>query len=572
MRTKSKWSPGPGIKVQSIATNGDGDWVVSACGPSSGICPDCRKQSARRHGWSYRSLQDLPIQGNEVTVRLRLSRWRCSYRQCGRQTFSDPIPDIASPYARRTKRVANIVGLLGHGTGGRPGERLMNQLGMPVSDDTILRHLKRMALQIDDEPPARIIGIDDWSWRKSWRYGTIIVDLERRKVMDILEDRSVASVAQWLKRHPSIEVVSRDRCGLYAQAAREGAPQASQVADRFHLFQNLRLAIEEQMSLSGRATGRALLPDEDIETDHDDRALHEEAPGMRLRNQLRRTHRQSRKEVFETVHALSKEGLTCSEIARRTGYGRRSIAKWLTFETPPDRRRGALQPTSPLYFEAFLTQCWKDGSRRGRHLFHDIKHRGYTGSFSNLERLLATWRRAERPESDKDKDKDKDDAAPARVGVVDSTYDNAPVRDPHTGHWISPVVAAALCIKPRGALTVNQERKVDALKQGSDTFATLRSLSMRFRGIFHSRNSARLEDWIDDAIHSGLVFLARFARVLRRDIDAVCNAIDLPWSNGQAEGQINRLKTIKRAMYGRAGAELLRARMMPIQLSDLHTK
>ena len=208
---------------------------------------------------------------------------------------------------------------------------------------------------------------------------------------------------------------------------------------------------------------------------------------MRLRNQLRRTHRQSRKEVFETVHALSKEGLTCSEIARRTGYGRRSIAKWLTFETPPDRRRGGLQPTSPLYFEAFLTQSWKDGNRGGRHLFHDIKHRGYTGSFSNLERLLATWRRAERPEADTD----NNDAAPARIGLVDSTYDNAPVRDPHTGHWISPVVAAALCIKPRRAPTVNQERKVDALKQGSQTFATLRSFSMRFRGIFHSRKSGK---------------------------------------------------------------------------------
>lgn len=146
------------------------------------------------------------------------------------------------------------------------------------------------------------------------------------------------------------------------------------------------------------------------------------------------------------------------------------------------------------------------------------------------------------------------------------------MRDPHTGHWISPVVAAALCIKPRGALTINQERKVDALKQGSNTFATLRSFSMRFRGIFQSRNSARLDDWIDDAIHSGLVFLARFARVLRRDIDAVCNAIDLPWSNGQAEGQINRLKAIKRSMYGRAGPELLRARMMPIKSADLHTK
>jgi transposase len=137
---------------------------------------------------------------------------------------------------------------------------------------------------------------------------------------------------------------------------------------------------------------------------------------------------------------------------------------------------------------------------------------------------------------------------------------------------ISPVVAATLCIRPRGALTINQAPKVDALKQGSRTFAVLRSFSMRFRGLFRGRASAKLEEWIDDAIRSGLAFLARFARVLRRDIDAVCNAIDLPWSNGQAEGQINRLKTIKRAMYGRAGPELLRARMMPIKLADLHTK
>jgi transposase len=147
-----------------------------------------------------------------------------------------------------------------------------------------------------------------------------------------------------------------------------------------------------------------------------------------------------------------------------------------------------------------------------------------------------------------------------------------PVRDPQTGHLISPVIAATLCIKPRGALTISQARRVDALKQKSKAFAVLRSLAMRFRGIFRSRDSTKLEEWIDDAVHSGLASLARFARVLRRDIDAVCNAIDLPWSNGQAEGQINRLKTIKRAMYGRAGPELLRARMMPIKMADLHTK
>jgi transposase len=319
------------------------------------------------------------------------------------------------------------------------------------------------------------------------------------------------------------------------------------------------------MSLCGRATGRALLPDEGIEIYNDDRTSHDQLPETTRRNQLRRAHRQSRQAVFDTVHALSIEGLSCSEIARRTGYGRRSIAKWLTFEAPPDRRRAALQPTSPLYFEAFLTQCWKDGNRCGRHLFHAIRHRGYTGSFSNLERLLAAWRRAEKH------GKDKDNAAPAPIALDHRTDANAPVRDPQTGHLISPVIAAALCIKPRGALTINQARKVDALKQGSKAFAVLRSFAMRFRGIFRSRASRKLEEWIDDAIHSGLASIARFARVLRHDIDAVCNAIDLPWSNGQAEGQINRLKTIKRAMYGRAGPELLRARMMPINIADLHT-
>jgi transposase len=131
---------------------------------------------------------------------------------------------------------------------------------MPVSDDTILRQLKLDAAVAHYNSTVRVVGTDDWSWRRSWRYGTMIVDLERRSVVDILEDRSVARAAQWLERHPSVEIVSRDQCGLYAQAVREGAPQARQVADRFHLTQNLRVAIEEQMSLSGRATGRALLP------------------------------------------------------------------------------------------------------------------------------------------------------------------------------------------------------------------------------------------------------------------------------------------------------------------------
>ena len=541
MQKKSQWSPGPGVKVLGATLTVDDGWVVSAAGSAIGICPDCGRRSRSRHGWARRSLQDLPVQGKPVTVKLLLSRWRCAQRECPRRTFTDRVPTVADPYARRTRRVGEIVGLLGHSAGGRPGERLMQRLGMPVSDDTILRQLKRDATAAQRNSEIRVVGIDDWSWRRATSYGTIMVDLERRSVVDILEDRSVESAAKWLRDRPSIEVVSRDRCGLYAQATREGAPQAQQVADRFHLVQNLRSAIEEQMSLSGRATGRAILPEDAIV----DAATH--------RRRARLAHKQSRQEIFDMLHALHRDGLSYSDIARRTGYGRRSVAKWLKFEAPPDRRRAALKPTSPWYFETFLAQCWKDGNRCGRHLFHDVKQRGYTGSFANLERLLGAWRRAERGQTDE---------------VPPTALKSEPVRDPETGHAISPVVAAALCVKPRGLLTERQAKKVDALKQGSDAFAEMRRLAMRFNGILRGKRSAPLDAWIDDAIDSEIIPIMRFARVLRRDIDAVNNAIELPWSNGQAEGQINRLKTLKRAMYGRAGPELLRARMLP----PLHTK
>jgi transposase len=229
------------------------------------------------------------------------------------------------------------------------------------------------------------------------------------------------------------------------------------------------------------------------------------------------------------------------------------VAKWLAFKTPPDRRRAALTTASPWYFEEFLANLWKDGNRRGKHLFHEVKQQGYTGSHSHLERLLAAWRRAEKPMTNEQ---------------ASNPPTLEPVRDPQTGHIISPVIAAALCIKPRGSLTSDQAEKVDALKKGSPAFVTMRSLAMRFKGILRGGRSESIAAWIDDALESDLIPIMRFARVLHRDIDAVHNAIELPWSNGQAEGQINRLKTLKRAMYGRVGSELLRARMLPIS----HTK
>ena len=483
-----------------------------------------------------------------MTVKLRIQRWQCRNKACKRQTFVAQLSEIAAPLARRTKRAAELVQLFGHGVGGRPGERLLKRIGMPASDDTILRHLKRQAKTNTTVTSVRVAGIDDWAWRKGSTYGTIIVDLERREVIDLLPDRSAATTADWLKRHPEIEIISRDRCGSFAHGAHEGAPQARQIADRFHILQNLREAIQAQLSRAAGSSVRPLLP-----TNIDDereaviaRSPRDKHGGAEHRCLIRMVNQRSRQAFFDRVRALRREGRSVSDIVRQTGFDRRTIAKWIRADALPQRNAAAPKTTSPRCFEEYLLRRWSEGCVRGRRLFKEIKARGYTGSFSNLERLLAKWRNPKH-----------------KVARPEPPAPRAPSVDPATGRSISPIVAAALCIKPRGTLTSAQAANVDVLKSELPDFTVMRGLAMRFRDILRSENAGKLGVWIKDAQQSGLHAMQRFARTLRRDIDAVRNSITEQWSNGQTEGQINRLKTMKRAMYGRAGPELLRARMLP---------
>jgi transposase len=189
-------------------------------------------------------------------VELRSGRWKCHNELCSRKTFPEAVA-IAAPFARKTRRVDEMVRLFGHAAGGLVSERLLTNLGVQASDTTILRRLKSHARRRRESEALRVIAIDDWRWRKGSAYGTIIVDLERRKVVDVLKGRSVEATTNWLKQRPEIEFVSRDRCGLYAQGVRRGAPHAQQVADRFHLLQNFRENIEREMTSVNRSPGRS---------------------------------------------------------------------------------------------------------------------------------------------------------------------------------------------------------------------------------------------------------------------------------------------------------------------------
>src|SRR5271157_4543025 len=225
MKTNTEWAPSLGVRI-SQTERIDGGWAVSATMKDGGHCPACDTRSSRRHGSYVRHLQDLPAQGAAVRLRVNLARWKCANPDCARQTFGDRRPAVAQPYARLTHRVVDLARMVTHIAGGRPAGRLVACLGLPQSKDTLLRSLKRSVRARVGAAPVRVVGIDDWSWRKGRTYGTIVVDLERREVVDVLQDRTTAGTAEWLGQHPEVEIVSRDRCGLYAQGAREGAPQA----------------------------------------------------------------------------------------------------------------------------------------------------------------------------------------------------------------------------------------------------------------------------------------------------------------------------------------------------------
>ncbi len=347
-----------------------------------------------------------------------------------------------------------------------------------------------------------------------------------------------------------------------------GLPQARQVADRFHLLQNLRETIEAQLSRADRSTGRALLP----EANDQDVVTIARGPGGRRdavahRHLARQAHRRSSQALFDQIHILREAGTSIGDIARQTGFGPRSIRKWLKFTAPPGRCATAPKPCSPNYFIDYLSRRWAEGCVRGRELLHEIKLRGYTGSFSHLERLLAKWRHPS------DAKVVKLSLVPEPTTAPPPPIGTAPCAvDPATGWSISPIVAASLCIKPRGVLTPRQAAKVGALKSASADFTAMRGLAMRFRGILRSKDTQKFGVWLEDAKESGIYAMQRFARTVRRDLDAVTNALTESWSNGQTEGQINRLKTLKRAMYGRAGPELLRARMLPFHSQIQHGK
>ena len=379
------------------------------------------------------------------------------------------------------------------------------------------------------------------------------------------------------------------RLRLSAATAPGSMPQARQVADRFHLLQNFREAVERQLGQFGapireapigkaRREGAVLAAtDEPAPRQSAPQGLAQRCKGsdaFEYRNAARLAGHANRQALFDKIRELYNAGKTVSAIAREVGFGRKSVDRWVRLLVLPVRT--SMMPktqSTPAYHEAFLLRRWAEGMTNGRRLFAEILQRGYTGSYSHLARLLVPWREVAIPPTLRKAGPPSCLHAakiPVPVSGPPPASAPSPTLNPTTSRKISPLTAAALCVKPRGQMTPQQIASVDALKIESAEFTIMRQFAMRFRGLLMGGSIEKLDAWLHDAQLSGIYAMQRFARAARQDIDAVRNAVLEPWSNGQTERQINRLKANKRAIYGRAGIELLRARMIPLYQVDLH--
>jgi hypothetical protein len=359
--------PGSDLQILHVWDEEDA-YVVFATSTAPARCPGCDASSASRHGIHRRYLQDLPIQGLPVTLQVSVTRWRCPNPDCARQTFTGRLAETARPFARRTHRVAALARRIGHAVGGRPSERLLTALGLPQSDDSLLRSLKRGAAAQHGSRPVRVAGIDDWSWRKGMTYGTIMVDLERRQVVDVLADRSAAGTAQWLRQHPETEIVSRDRCGLYARGARDGAPQARQVADRFHLLQNLREVIERQLGrapLRGGATASAAIL-----------SPPKAPPGAVIGRYPHPKVAEHRQLVRDGQRSALQARFDQVQMLRAAGTVLHGSAAWTDWSLPASRikRRGRIPGVQGRAFGSARRRRWPPPSS-GAHPFANVVHR-----------------------------------------------------------------------------------------------------------------------------------------------------------------------------------------------------
>jgi transposase len=389
------------VRFTQVTVEQDTIYLQLAATAPTASCPGCARPSSAVHSRYQRHVTDLPCGPLAVRMQLFVRKFVCRNPNCVRRIFSARLPGLVATCARKTCRLVAALQAIGVALGGNAGARLAARLRLPTSPATLLR-LVRAAL-VPHTPALQAVGVDEWAWRRGHRYGTILVDLATHRVVDLLPDRSAATVVAWLAQHPTITVVCRDRSDLYAEGIRRGAPHAIQVVDRFHLVQNLRQALEaflinHRPALQAAAVGTAMArmpPMGLVPVTPMYRGRRRSSTPAQPREEAARPPRHGRwVAIYEAVRTLRAQGTPIATMARQLGISRPTVYAYLRRGTPPAPRRPqrsgqVLQPYLP-----YLIRRWREGITDSRQLWRAIQALGYTHSARTVCRFITQLRRA----------------------------------------------------------------------------------------------------------------------------------------------------------------------------------
>jgi transposase len=524
--------------VRQIRLEGKAVVLAAEGRANEATCPSCGTASAVVHARYRRQPADLPWRGYPVRFVLTVRRFRCANPTCPRSTFAEDFGEFLPRRAQRTREAAAFLRRIAYTSGGEAGSRLVEGLGLKGSPDTLLRLLRRDPLPAIVAP--RVLGVDDLSLRRRQTYATLLVDLETHRPIDLVEGREADTLAAWLGQHPGSEVIVRDRAEAYAEGARAGAPQARQVADRFHLVHNAGAALEELLKTRRRrlevASAPATVASDSSVVAGDGQPPEPEAP-LSPTKQLLAQRRAARIARWEKVQDLAAAGVSQRRIADDLGISRKTVRRLIRTPLPPrnqvqhPRPGGLRSPTLQPYL-TYLQDRWQAGCHNVAQLFRELVGRGYPGSRSLLQQAIYSWR-------------------PPR-----------PRRKPDERKQSRHLSARWLCLRAPDHLDADERAALTALLVEDPDLATGYDLLQRFRALIAGRDRPALVTWLADAQSSELAPFVALANGIVADQAAVEAALTTEWSNGPVEGHVNRVKLLKRQGFGRSKLDLLRRRVL----------
>lgn len=546
--------PIPDCRIEQVRQAGPAgiDIAIQVARPNAS-CPACHRPSQSVHSRYHRHPADLPSLGTAVRLDVLVRRFYCRNPACRRRTFAEPLPDLVVPRARRTCRLAAAQGRIGITCGGEAGARLLRQIGMPTSADTILRLVRAMPLPRNTAP--RVVGVDDWALRKGQTYGTILIDLEARRVVDLLPGRTALALADWLKSQGTVAVIARDRSTEYAHGSTLGAPAAVQVVDRWHLLQNLRQMAERWLAgIHGRLRGLPLVPGSEAALPHHLRT----SPRSRTEAEAMADSRARRHAHYEEVRRRFEAGEKLLAISRAMGLARGTVRCYAYAQTFPEQAARAPRPGILTPYLRHLEARRAEGCENAAMLWREIKELGFAGSARQVRRWLSLRRKTPAKFTPRKRGSSPMDSAPALTSTPVPAL--AP---PRQLAWLLVQSPQALDAAARETLSrISQDPEITNGLGLVRRFAELVVNCGIHAGKAPADPPAVLRTWLKEAQSCCIPVIETFATGLQQDQAAVRAALTLPWSNGQAEGQVNKLKAIKRQMYGRANFDLLRRRVL----------